>query len=265
MTRRRRPGFTRGSRRCGAAAFAASFGRKPYGAATAAHGSPGDRPPAVPAVSRCRARQHHGQADSLAPECAGAVKMSQRPGPERRALSGLAPPASTVLRIPLRGTRLRRAVDPGDLCQPSGPDGEGQARGQARTARGEPLQFHNCTRYAHFMRKQPPPDEESLRLTRRSDHHISRSGRPHDAKLRIHCYRRFSTAGLRIFSEVSGIPLIASLMPVLGLDRTFIGLPNELLLTMSSLGLLVNGHLFVTATPNCGDRKSNHRASKYQA
>jgi deoxycytidylate deaminase len=37
-----------------------------------------------------------------------------------------------------RGTRLRRAVDPGDLCQPSGPDGEGQARGQARNARGEP-------------------------------------------------------------------------------------------------------------------------------
>jgi hypothetical protein len=60
-------------------------------------------------------------------------------GPERRALSGLAPPASTVLRIPLRGTRLRRAVDPGDLCQPSGPDGEGQARGQARSARGKTL------------------------------------------------------------------------------------------------------------------------------
>ena len=36
-----------------------------------------------------------------------------------------------------RGTRLRHAVDPGDLCQPSGPDGEGQARGQARNARGE--------------------------------------------------------------------------------------------------------------------------------
>src|SRR6516225_2475641 len=36
--------------------------------------------------------------------------MSQPAGPERRALSGLAPPASTVLRIPLRGTRLRRAV-----------------------------------------------------------------------------------------------------------------------------------------------------------
>jgi hypothetical protein len=43
------------------------------------------------------------------------------------------------LRIPLlRGTRLRRAVGPGDLCRPSGPYDEGQARGQARWARGEP-------------------------------------------------------------------------------------------------------------------------------
>src|SRR5262249_7558497 len=55
------------------------------------------------------------------------------------------PPASTVLRIPLRGTRLRRAVDPGDLCQPSGPDGEGQARGQARNARGEPPVGKGCS------------------------------------------------------------------------------------------------------------------------
>jgi len=46
--------------------------------------------------------------------------MSQRPGPERRALSGSAPPASTVLRIPLRGTRLRRAVDPGASADPAG-------------------------------------------------------------------------------------------------------------------------------------------------
>jgi len=31
------------------------------------------------------------------------------------------------------GLRAREVtVDPGDLCQPSGPDGEGQARGQAR-------------------------------------------------------------------------------------------------------------------------------------
>ncbi len=60
--------------------FAASFGRQPYGAAAAAHGIPGDRPPAVPAVSRCRARQHHGQGDAPAPGAPGAVKMSQPAG-----------------------------------------------------------------------------------------------------------------------------------------------------------------------------------------
>ena len=64
----------------GAAAFAASFGRKPYGAATAAHGTPGDRPPAVPAVSRCRARQHHDQAVNVAPSALGAGTVSQRRG-----------------------------------------------------------------------------------------------------------------------------------------------------------------------------------------
>jgi hypothetical protein len=79
-TRRRRPGFTRGSRRCGRQLFAASFGRKSYGAAAAAHGTPGDRPPAVPAVSRCRARQHYGQADVYAPDAPIAAKVSQRPG-----------------------------------------------------------------------------------------------------------------------------------------------------------------------------------------
>ena len=60
--------------------FAASFGRKPYGAAAAAHGTPGDRPPAVPAVSRCRARQHHGRAVTVAPGASIAARMSQRPG-----------------------------------------------------------------------------------------------------------------------------------------------------------------------------------------
>ena len=38
--------------------------------------------------------------------------------PARRACYGAAPPASRVLRIPLRGTRLRRALDPGDRCGP---------------------------------------------------------------------------------------------------------------------------------------------------
>lgn len=47
-------------------AFSASFGRKPYDAATAAHSTPGDRPPTVPAISRCRTRQHHGLALTVA-------------------------------------------------------------------------------------------------------------------------------------------------------------------------------------------------------
>ena len=67
MTRRRRPGFTRGPRRCGAAASPRPSDASPTDAAAAAHGTPGDRPPAVLAVSRCRARQHHGQADAPAP------------------------------------------------------------------------------------------------------------------------------------------------------------------------------------------------------
>jgi len=129
VTRRKRPGFTQGSRRCRAAAFAASFGRKPYGAAVAAHSIPGDRPPAVPAVSRCRARQHHDQAITRTPSAPIAVKMSQ-------------PPSRNAAHCP--GRPLQRQGHPplsaGDLCRPSGPDGEGQARGQARNARGEPSQ-----------------------------------------------------------------------------------------------------------------------------
>jgi hypothetical protein len=40
---------------------------------------------------------------------------------------------------PLRGNDLQDPpLSAGDLCQPSGPDGEGQARGQARNAHGEP-------------------------------------------------------------------------------------------------------------------------------
>jgi hypothetical protein len=55
--------------------------------------------------------------------CGGRQENVPATGAERHALSGPAPPASTA--------RRRRAVDPGDLCQPGGPDGEGQARGQA--------------------------------------------------------------------------------------------------------------------------------------
>jgi hypothetical protein len=42
--------------------------------------------------------------------------------------------------VKVPGERTRKVMlDAGDLCRPSGPDGEGQARGQARNARGEPL------------------------------------------------------------------------------------------------------------------------------
>jgi hypothetical protein len=80
VTRRRRPGFNLGVSPLRGGSFAASFGRKPYGAAAAALGFPGDRPPAVPAVSRCRARQHHGQADGVAPGAPIAGGMSQPAG-----------------------------------------------------------------------------------------------------------------------------------------------------------------------------------------
>ncbi len=122
--------------------FAASFGRKPYGAATAAHGTPVTgrlRSPPYPAAAPASTTTS-GQSRT---RCADRREDVTATGPERRALSGLASPASTMLRIPLRGTRLRRAVDPGDLCQPSGPDGEGQARGEARKARGEPPKINN--------------------------------------------------------------------------------------------------------------------------
>ncbi len=88
--------------------------------AAAAHG--------IPATGRTGPRRNapfaapHEQdrADALAPGAPAAGRKITCAGAERRALSGLAPPASTVLRIPLRGTRLRRAVDPGASASPAG-------------------------------------------------------------------------------------------------------------------------------------------------
>jgi hypothetical protein len=97
VTRRRRHRFNLGVSPLWGGSFAASFGHEPYGAAAAAHGGPADRPPAVPAVSRCRARQHHGQAVSIAPNAPGAVKMSQPP--DRNAAQYPAGPSS------VKGTR----------------------------------------------------------------------------------------------------------------------------------------------------------------
>src|ERR1700735_5869527 len=57
----------------------------------------------------------------------GLCQACQLPGP--------VPSASTVLRIPLRGTRPAAARDPGAFTGLSGPDGQGQARGQGQDAR----------------------------------------------------------------------------------------------------------------------------------
>ena len=138
MTRRRRPGFTPGVSPLRGGSFAASFGRKPYGAAAATHRGPGDRPPAVLAVSRCRARLHHDQAVTLAPGAPIAGKCHSRRGGTPHIVRAGPSSLNGAPHPRYARTRLRRAVDPGDLCQPSGPDGEGQARGQARPARGEP-------------------------------------------------------------------------------------------------------------------------------
>ena len=86
---------------------------------------PGDRTPAVPAVSRCRTRQHHGHTDDPAPDAPGTVKMSQPAGLPAAHCPGWPLQPQRCFASRWRGTRLRRAVDPGDLCQPSGPNGEG--------------------------------------------------------------------------------------------------------------------------------------------
>ena len=57
-------------------------------------------------------------------------------GPERRALSGLGPSSVKGTRRSFLTASQKRSSGPTlerrNLCQPSGPDGEGQARGQAR-------------------------------------------------------------------------------------------------------------------------------------
>ena len=96
-------------------------GGSPTGAAAVAHGCPatGRRP--VPAVTAADAApREQDQAVMLASGASVARAKVQSPVLERRALSGPVPPASTVLRIPLRGTRLRRAVDPGASTGPAG-------------------------------------------------------------------------------------------------------------------------------------------------
>jgi len=127
-----------GSRRCGAAASLAPSGRKPYGAAAAAHGSPAtDRARAPVATTPVSRDTSQGQAVSVAPCAPVALWKITGAGPERRALSGSAPPASTVLRVrATRGRACGALLTLETSADPAGLDGEGQARGQAHKARG---------------------------------------------------------------------------------------------------------------------------------
>ena len=126
----------RGSRRCGAAAFAAPFGRKPYGATNCRAHLPPTPAAAGPAVTpRCRATRagpgHHARA-----ECADrrAKDHSHRAGTPRivqvgpSSVKGTPRSFLTASQKGSSGPTLERR----SLCRPSGPDGEGQARGQAR-------------------------------------------------------------------------------------------------------------------------------------
>jgi hypothetical protein len=90
----------RGSPRCGAAASLAPF----RAVALRARRLPRTAPPAPAAAVPRRnvpdaARRELVPAAMPAPGAPIAGRKSQGPGPERRALSGSAPPASTVLRI----------------------------------------------------------------------------------------------------------------------------------------------------------------------
>jgi len=94
VTRRRRLRFDRGLAVARRPASPRPSDVGPTDAAAGRARYPGDRPPAVPAVSRCRARQHHGQAVNVTPSTPVSERVSQARAPERRALSGSAPPAS---------------------------------------------------------------------------------------------------------------------------------------------------------------------------
>ena len=138
----------RGSRRCGAAAFAAPFGRKPYGATSCRARLPRHRPQPVPAVTpRCRATRagpgRHARAECAVRRAKGHSHRAGMPriiqvGPS--SVKGTRRSFLTASQKGSSGPTLERR----SLCRPSGPDGEGQARGQARNARGEPPLYGGC-------------------------------------------------------------------------------------------------------------------------
>ncbi len=131
-----------GSRRCGAAASPASFGRRPYGRGGCRARLPRHPPQPVPAVTSPMRRGAVGVGRHAS------RRVRRTPGESHRHRAG----TPRIVRggpSVVKGTRRsfltasqKRSPGPTlerrSLCRPGGPDGEGQARGQARNARGEP-------------------------------------------------------------------------------------------------------------------------------
>jgi hypothetical protein len=122
----------------GGSFFAASFGRKSYGAAAAAHGTPGDRPPAVLAVSRCRAHRHQDQAVKIATSTPRTVKMSQQADRNAAHCPGrpLQPQRCFASRCAGRASGAPFTLEPN--ASPAGLTARARPKGQAQKARGEP-------------------------------------------------------------------------------------------------------------------------------
>ena len=133
-----------GSRRCGVAASLASFGRKPYGRGGCRAQLPRHRPAAGPRRNAPDPTPHEqDQAVTLMPGADRRMKVTAtgtgtprivQVGPS--SVKGTPKILSNRFEIGSSGPTLERRSR--SLCRPSGPDGEGQARGQARNARGEP-------------------------------------------------------------------------------------------------------------------------------
>jgi len=124
----------RGTRRRGAAAFPAPSGRKPYGAASCRARLPGTGPRAVPAVApKCRTCKRCPAA------CLGARRLppdeeSQWRG--RNAAHRTERPLHPQGHPKILSNRFAESIFgthpcARSLCRPGGPDGEGQANGQA--------------------------------------------------------------------------------------------------------------------------------------
>jgi hypothetical protein len=93
-------------------------------------------------------------------------ERSQRRGRNARIVRAGSSIVKGTRRSFLKPLRRNDLQDPplsaGDLCQPSGPDGEGQARGQARNARGEPQRLSEGRTGPSQLRVKPCGHAESF-------------------------------------------------------------------------------------------------------